>query len=160
MGFPVGWDEVRAEYGDPRPYLRSDGMPTSAWETVTLGYLQLPQGLPLGWDPTTIVHRVRVHHKLLGALGEVLQEIYDKGYWGLLKSFDGSYNWRTQRGSVEHLSMHCWGVAIDLNASTNRLGTKGTMPPEIIHVFKKRDWEWGGIWHRPDPQHFQAAHGV
>jgi hypothetical protein len=160
VAFPNGMDAVKAEYGDPRPFLRSDGTITSAWETTTLAYLQLPGGLAIGWDPTMVIHRIRCHRKLTGSLGAVFQALFDAGHWELLKSFDGCYSWRTQRGSQQKLSMHCWGVAIDLNAASNVLGTNGDMPDEVIQAFQKEGWEWGGKWHRPDPQHFQAAWGV
>jgi D-alanyl-D-alanine carboxypeptidase len=159
MSFPLGLDEIVAEYGDPKLYVRADGTVHHAWEAIALGTCVLPAGITLGWDETTKVSRVRVHRKLITPLGEVMKEIHTKGFWPLLKTFDGCYAWRAKRAGKK-LSTHAWGIAIDLNADTNELGQKGDMPPEIVQVFMKHGWEWGGHWlQRPDPMHFQACRG-
>lgn len=159
MSFPLGLDEIVVEYGDPRMYMRSDGTPHHAWESIALGVCVLPAPLALGWDEATKVSRVRVHRKLTTSLGVVFKEIFEKGDWPLLKTFDGGYAWRAKRGAKK-LSTHCWGIALDFNADTNQLGEKGDMPPEIVQVFLKHGWEWGGHWlQRPDPMHFQACRG-
>lgn len=159
MSFPIGLDEIVKEYGNPRLYLRADGVVHNSWEQIILGTCVLPAPLPLGWDPNTLVTRIRVHRKLLGSIGLIFTQLFAEGHWPLLKTFDGCYAWRTKRG-VQKLSAHCWGIAIDFNAETNQLGEKGDMPPEIVQVFMKNGWEWGGHWlQRPDPMHFQACRG-
>lgn len=159
MSFPIGLGEIVVEYGDPKLYLRGDGTVSSAWEQIALGVCVLPDSLPLGWDEETKVSRVRVHRKLVVPLGGVMNEIHAKGFWPLLKTFDGGYAWRAKRGAKK-LSTHCWGIALDFNADTNQLGEKGDMPPEIVQVFLKHGWEWGGHWFsRPDAMHFQACRG-
>jgi len=58
------------------------------------------------------------------------------------------------------LSMHSWGIAVDLNPRTNAYGAPGDMPPEFVAAFEAAGWKWGGRWKHPDPMHFQAAAGV
>lgn len=155
----MGLDEIVAEYGDPQLYMRGDGTVSPAWDHISLGVAVLPAALPLGWDEKTLVTRMRVHRKLIVPVETVFLEIFKGGMWPLLKTFDGAYAWRPKRGSKK-LSAHCWGIALDLNAETNQLGEKGDMPPEIVQVFMKHGWEWGGHWlQRPDPMHFQACRG-
>jgi hypothetical protein len=156
--FPTGLDEIKHVYGDPKALLRSDGMIHPSWERVTLDYVYLPEVLPLGWDRTILVSRIRVHKLLTFPLSALLKELHAAGHWDKLKTFDGSYAWRPSRGS-QKLSTHCWGIALDFNAETNGLGEQGDMAPEVIEMFVRHGWEWGGEWHRPDPMHFQAAHG-
>jgi hypothetical protein len=156
--YPNGLQEIKDYYGDPNPYLRHDGTIHPSWERFTLDYVYLPEPLPLGWDRSIVVHRVRVHVKLTAILDAIFNEIMRENLWGKLVTFDGSYAWRPSRGS-QKLSTHSWGIALDLNAGTNPLGSEGDMDPRIVDVFENKGWEWGGRWSRPDPMHFQAAHG-
>ena len=158
MTFPNGFDEIVAEYGNPKLFLRADGTIHPSWEGVALGTCVLPEPLPLGWDEETKVSRIRVHRKLVLPLEAIFKEIHDAGFWSLLKTFDGCYAWRAKRGAKK-LSLHCWGAALDFNADTNQLGEDGDMPLEIVNVFVKHGWEWGGKWERKDPMHVQAARG-
>lgn len=156
--FPNGYDEIVAEYGNPKLFLRGDGtVHSAAWEGATLGPCTLPEPITLGWDEDVKVSRIRVHRKLIVPLMRVFEEIHRSGFWPLLKTFDGCYSWRAKRG-VSKLSAHCWGIALDFNAETNQLGEDGDMPLEIVNTFVKHGWEWGGRWPRKDAMHFQACH--
>jgi hypothetical protein len=92
------------------------------------------------------------------SLGKVFDQIKADGNWNRIATFDGTYVWRPKRDG-QKISTHSWGIAIDLNASTNQLGEIGDMPLEIIKPFVDEDWEWGGNWERKDCMHFQACHG-
>lgn len=154
--FPSGLDQIREHYGDPREFRTGDGGVLPTWEKL-LGIVQLPAPLALGWDRDVLVTKVRIHYKLVPSLGRIFDRLHDDGNWPLLLSFDGTYVWRAKRNG-EKLSTHSWGIAIDLNASTNQLGSRGDMPVEVIRAFGEEGWEWGGDWHRPDPMHFQACY--
>lgn len=156
--YPHGLEAIRKEYWDPRRFTRSDGTVHVSWEDTILQYLHLPEPLPLGWDKDIQVSRIRVHYKLTHPLSAIFAEIYDAGLWPKLKTYDGAYSWRAKRAG-QKLSTHAWGIALDFNAETNQLGTKGDMPEEIVQIFEKHGWEWGGRWEKPDPMHFQACHG-
>ena len=156
MEFPKGLDEIKQVYGDPAAFMRGDGTIHPSWERLTLDFVHLPESLPLGWDWSIKVSRIRVHSKLVHPLSALFKEIHNSGLWDKLHTFDGSYAWRPSRGS-QKLSTHCWGIALDLNAKTNGLGEKGDMAPEIIDIFTRHGWVWGGEWRRPDPMHFQAC---
>ena len=68
---------------------------------------------------------------------------------------DWSYNNRKIRGG-DSKSMHSWGIAIDVNALTNVLGTEGDMPQAVVDAWEAEGGEWGGDWTRPDPMHFES----
>lgn len=68
---------------------------------------------------------------------------------------DWSYENRTVRGE-ENKSNHAFGLAIDVNALANPLGTEGDMPEEVVEQWKAEGGEWGGDWSRPDPMHFES----
>lgn len=54
------------------------------------------------------------------------------------------------------LSIHSWGLAIDINFKNNKVGTSGDMPHYVVTLFKQYGFCWGGLWTRPrDPMHFQ-----
>jgi D-alanyl-D-alanine carboxypeptidase len=55
------------------------------------------------------------------------------------------------------LSLHSWGIAVDLNVAENQRGTHGHMNPQIVEIFKKWGFDWGGDWHYTDPMHFEMS---
>jgi len=78
-----------------------------------------------------------------------------------LNIFSGSFVFRNIRGSSA-LSMHAYGIAVDIAAGLGTLGTpynpKTMLPMDVIKAFETESWIWGGRWKgRPDCMHFQAA---
>jgi hypothetical protein len=53
------------------------------------------------------------------------------------------------------LSLHSWGMAVDLNVPENQRGTAGHMNRQVVAIFKKWGFAWGGDWHYTDPMHFE-----
>ena len=70
-------------------------------------------------------------------------------------SDDWSYLDRNIRGE-ESKSNHAFGLALDINALENVLGTTGNMPAEVVAQWEAEGGEWGGDWSRPDPMHFET----
>ena len=68
---------------------------------------------------------------------------------------DWSYFNRDIRGA-EGKSNHAYGIAIDVNALTNVMGTSGDMPQEVVTQWEIEGGDWGGDWGRPDPMHFET----
>lgn len=68
---------------------------------------------------------------------------------------DWSYGNRDVRGGASK-SNHAFGIAIDVNALTNVLGTSGDMPMEVVEQWEVEGGGWGGRWSRPDPMHFET----
>lgn len=154
---PVGILEIQGLYGDPQAFMRDDGTPSPLWE-LRMCKVALPGPLPLGWKPDAIVRSARVNQVIAAEFERVLRALKSCGAWENLLSYDGGYTWRPQRGSNK-LSMHAYGGAVDFNAATNQLGTKGDMHPSVIEVFEGHGWTWGGRWKRPDPMHMAYGSG-
>ena len=73
---------------------------------------------------------------------------------------DWGYCFRMVRGSLNNLSNHSSGTAIDLNASKHPLGKFGTFPndkvPMLRALAKKYGLRWGGDYKsRADEMHFE-----
>jgi hypothetical protein len=104
---------------------------------------------------TMFVHRAASRHFLrLEALFEARAPEYAAAV-ALGDLDDWSYENRNVRG--EHAkSNHAFGIAIDINALANPLGTGGDMPEEVVRQWEAEGGEWGGDWSRPDPMHFET----
>jgi hypothetical protein len=113
------------------------------------------------------VRKLTVHEKCADSLLRVferLAEAYpDKAYReaaGILV-YDGLYNPRLKRGSVNSWSMHAWMNAIDINAGKNGNATswpvKATMPIEVMECFAREGWLPAGAFWGRDAMHFQAT---
>jgi len=85
----------------------------------------------------------------------VLKEIKESGLAHELKTFDGCFAIRKVRGSEDKWSWHSFGLAVDCNAATNKLGERGDMHPGVVAIFRKHGFLWGGFFKRRDNQHFQ-----
>jgi hypothetical protein len=154
---PRGVEAVRRLYGDPRPFVRDDGTVSRIWESKMV-LVSTPSPLPLGWDGERYATRVRVNEAVAEEVEAVFRELRDSRAWFLLRTYDGGYVWRQQRGGSK-ISMHGFGGALDFDARWNRLGDEPTMDRRVVRIFEERGWTWGGRWRRPDGMHFQFAKG-
>ena len=87
---------------------------------------------------------------------------------GLLEEIDsadfqaagGCFNARLIRGGDKGfaLSRHSWGVAIDINPSTNRYDDVVTLSDEFGQTFRDWGFAWGAGWLRSDGMHFEWTH--
>lgn len=78
----------------------------------------------------------------------------------------GTFNWRTVSGQP-NLSVHSFGAAIDLNTayadywlwSGGKLGDvpkyANKFPMEIVDIFERHGFIWGGRWYHYDTMHFE-----
>lgn len=73
----------------------------------------------------------------------------------------GCWNVRYKRGNKKEVSLHAYGLAVDINADTNPMKSPLTtdMPAAFVRVFEEQGFKWGGRFLTPDPMHFQWAHG-
>ena len=155
--------DMNAFYGDPDK--GRDGLPDREWEVASLVKISTPYPMILAWNGLPL-QRITVHKKCASSLMKILaiigQEFSQKEIDQFhLNRFGGAYNFRTMRGSNK-LSIHAWGAAIDLAPDLNPLGRPAglkqfMMPERAVKIFESEGWEWGGLWKRPDGQHFQAA---
>jgi hypothetical protein len=74
-------------------------------------------------------------------------------------TYDGCWNVRYMRGG-NSLSVHSWGLAIDINAAENPFGSDDfQMTEEFAACFEDAGFTWGGRWRMPstDAMHFQLC---
>lgn len=157
---PHGLDEIIATFGDIRNFIRNDGSLMEAWE-LNMKYVEVPFPLVLSWDTTKRITRFACHGRLAEIFAELLHQLHSSGLHASLVSFGGCFAYRPQRGSHK-LSTHAWGISIDLNPSSNRMGTNGSMHSEVIDMFRMYGFFWGGDFtakERRDPMHFQFCTG-
>ena len=105
-----------------------------------------------------IFGRVTCHRLLIPQLRGALTDIAAAGLASTLHTYDGCYVPRFIESNPEHaISLHTWGIAIDLDASTNYRGIAGTMDPQVVAIFKRWGFRWGGDWTYTDPMHFELG---
>jgi len=108
----------------------------------------------------SIIGEVTCHRLMIPQLQAALSEIESRGLGNELRPGDygGCYVPRfIDRNPSLPLSMHAFGLAVDINVSTNQLGTEGDMNPRIVEIFERWGFVWGGNWSRPDPMHFELG---
>ena len=79
----------------------------------------------------------------------------------------GTFNYRKIAGT-DNLSAHSWGIAIDINLEFSHywrwssefkqgkpLRHRNQIPMEIVKIFEKHGFIWGGRWEHYDTMHFE-----
>lgn len=79
----------------------------------------------------------------------------------------GTYNCRTIAGTTR-VSAHGSGIAIDIalaqsdywrwgadKAAAGRIAYRNRIPIEIVHIFERHGFIWGGRWYHYDTMHFE-----
>jgi hypothetical protein len=125
-----------------------------------------PRLVPVTWLPTTWGHQIRITS--VNSVAAHLQAVSDEldllpaETRRFLYPIGGTYNCRVVAGTSEP-SMHAWGAAIDINtrysdywrwhgadaAYVNRI------PAEIVQIFERHGFIWGGRWAHFDTMHFE-----
>lgn len=114
------------------------------------------------WDVSTelehgaIPRRIYCNRDLVPLLEKAFKNINDRFLAEQVKTWDGCFNIRRKRGAAS-MSLHSWGLAIDLNSAWNGFGKKPTMSPALVKCFTDAGFDWGGVWKRADGMHFQIA---
>lgn len=102
-------------------------------------------------------HRV-VWAPLQGALNEIkrggLEELIDVDN---TNKFGGCFYARLNRvsGRLGYLSRHSWGMAFDMNTTTNSQGRPPNLDCRIVRIFRKWGFAWGGNFTPADGMHFE-----
>jgi hypothetical protein len=105
-----------------------------------------------------ILGAVTGHRVLFPQLRGALREVVVRGLAGKIhpEEFGGVYVPRfIGRDPSQGLSLHTWGIAIDLNVPGNQRGVAGEIDREVVAIFKKWGFAWGGDWAWTDPMHFE-----
>lgn len=145
---PIKYSELELKCGDPGS---TDGMVKTCFP-FTL-YLNGDKSLPCN----NFYGSKRIADAVIDAYDEILdiygiEFIRENG----LDEYGGCFNHRASRGS-ERLSVHSWGMAIDIIPSKGKYGSPCLIPYHYIQAFKDRGFIWGGDWETPDGMHMSAV---
>ena len=127
------------KYGDPN---KQSNM--TLWD--------VPGHLEIGVIPK----RIYCNRDLIQPLANAFQELIRTGHVKELKTWDGCFNIRKKRG-LASMSLHSWGIAIDVNAFENGLNQTPKLSPGFVKCFTNNGFDWGGTWKRKDGMHFQLS---
>jgi hypothetical protein len=112
--------------------------------------------IPAELEVGVIPKKLYCNKDLVSPLTQALKSIIAKDLVKELKTWDGCFNIRKKRG-LTSMSLHSWGIAIDVNAAWNGLGKTPTLSAEFVKCFTDAGFDWGGTWKRKDGMHFQLA---
>lgn len=128
-------------------YRVADGrvIPDPGWVAANIRTEQVP-----------LLGSITCHKAMLPQLRAALQEIVDQGLSDKVYQTAGCYYPRFIANTTS-LSNHAFGMAIDINSAENGRGTVGQMDPEVVRIFKKWGFGWGGDWNWTDPMHFELS---
>lgn len=136
-------------------------MVTSAQALSKYGDPSLQKSLIL-WDVPAeleigiIPKKIYCNKDMVQPLSIAFKNLIDRGFVSELKTWDGCFNIRKKRG-LSSLSLHSWGIAIDVNAFENGLNQTPKLSAGFVKCFTDAGFDWGGTWKRKDGMHFQLS---
>jgi hypothetical protein len=129
-----------------------------------------PRLMPIVWLPQSWGHTIRVTsvNGVAARLAEISTEL--DALSPAVKRYAyppaGTYNCRAVADTGQP-SMHAWGAAIDINTATaeywlwaraaaiNTGPDSSRLPAEIVEIFERHGFIWGGKWSHYDTMHFE-----
>ncbi len=106
------------------------------------------------WVP--ILGKVTCHRALFPQLRAALTEVKQRGLADEIHpdEYAGCYYPRFIANTTQ-LSLHSFGIALDINVPGNLRGTRGEISRDVVSIFKQWGFGWGGDWRYTDPMHFE-----
>jgi hypothetical protein len=146
---PARPGELKARFGEPAvalPYGED-------WVRLDPGFLRrhiVTRRVPLLGAATC-------HRRMIGALRSAMAELRRRGLGHLVDAaeYAGCYAPRRIQPSGT-LSLHAWGLAVDLNAASNPVGGESNQDSRLVRAMERHGFSWGGDFPTvPDPMHFE-----
>ena len=129
--------------------LKKYGDPTKESNMVVW---DLPSNLEVGVIPK----KLYCNKDMISPLTKAISNLITTGHIRELRTWDGCFNIRKKRG-LTSMSLHSWGIAIDVNAAWNQLNMNPTLSSGFVICFTDAGFDWGGTWQRKDGMHFQLS---
>ena len=123
--------QALAKYGEPK----IDNKNLFLWD--------VPTELEIGLIPK----RIYCNKDLVEPLTKSFKALIDTGNVKEIKTWDGCFNIRKKRG-LSSMSMHSWGLAVDINAFENGLNQIPKLSAGFVKCFTDNGFVWGGTWTR------------
>jgi hypothetical protein len=107
-------------------------------------------------EPVPILGSMTCHRVVFPQLRAALTEIQQRGLADELHvdEYAGCFYPRFIAGT-QQLSLHSFGIAFDVNVPGNQRGTAGEIDRDVVAIFKRWGFAWGGDWGYTDPMHFE-----
>lgn len=122
------------------------------------------------WLPGVVDAKLRVTKvngvdKKLTAISNELLKLPAQ-FHRFLKNPGGTFNWRPIAGT-NRISTHSFGITIDINVAESHYWRnakpaknglyeyRNKIPMEIVKIFEKHGFIWGGRWYHYDTMHFE-----
>lgn len=128
-----------AKYGDPE-------------KQKNMVIWDVPTHLEIGVIPK----KIYCNRDMVAPLQKAFENLINTGRVKELKTWDGCFNIRKKRG-LSSMSLHSWGIAVDVNAFENGLGKEPKLTKAFVKCFTDAGFNWGGVWGRKDGMHFELA---
>ncbi len=121
----------------------------------------------INWLPSSVNKKLRVTK--INGVAEKIQAISNEldtldHLHKYLDNPGGTYNWRKISGT-DRLSVHSFGIAFDINVNKSNYWRwdknpeypeyRNQIPLEIVLIFEKHGFIWGGKWYHYDTMHFE-----
>ncbi len=126
-----------------------------AWQAANL-----PAGRELLSSQIPI--RARCHNRIVADLKAALDDVAAAGLAGTIdvtnaNTYGGCHYARFNRigGELGFLSRHSWGMALDTNTVSNCQGCVPQMNCEVVRIFRRHNFAWGGNFLVSDGMHFE-----
>ena len=111
----------------------------------------------------TIPVRARCHVEVVDDLQAALAEVAEAGLAGAIdvanaNTYGGCYagaRFSRLTAQIGFLSRHSYGMAFDTNTVSNCLGCRPQMHCDVVRIFRKHGFAWGGNFRSPDGMHFE-----
>jgi len=147
----LSYPQIKAKFGE---FAYSDTAQEPGWVGAHLTRVSLPLGI-----------RATCNNVAIPALQGALNEVAAAGLAGAIdvantNTYGGCYGGLGEvspLGSTTggFLSKHSWGVAIDMNTVQNPEGAPPTMNCDVVRIFRKWGFAWGGNFIQGDGMHFE-----
>ncbi|MCU1366140.1 MAG: hypothetical protein JWN39_1779 [Ilumatobacteraceae bacterium] len=154
----IGMAETKAKLGEFAFRVQANGADASLaadWEATHLppDRQVLSAAIPI---------KARCNLAITTDLSAALDEVAAVGLGGAIdvgnaNTFGGCFYPRFNRlsGNLGILSRHSWGQALDTNTTQNAQGNTPHMNCDVVRIFRKHNFAWGGNFLTPDGMHFE-----
>lgn len=152
----LSMSETKARLGEFAYRVRANGVEADVTPRWT------SQFLPPVREPYPTGINARCNYAIQADLRAALNEVVNAGLGGQIdvtnaNRYGGCFYARFNRvtGNLGVLSRHSWGSAVDTNTTTNAQGAVPQMNCDVVRIFRKHNFAWGGNFVTSDGMHFE-----